>query len=126
MSTLLARWRASVPTLVLRLSERGALVVGSQATRFAIGEMPAHDRDWDLFVPFAHWRRAAMLVPRAATLNGNRGLRVADPRVDVWPDELQRFLEEATADDGKKRPTTQHVVSLVTGLVIEARGTKTG
>lgn len=103
----------------------GALVTGSQAERYAAGEGPDPDRDWDLLVPFGAWREAASRIPRTARPNGNRGWRFATKdgaQVDVWPDELARFFGEATSPTRVRakpgRPA--YAVDVRAGIVFKA------
>lgn len=123
----LRAWMRLVPALVAQLSSLGAVIVGGQAKRYAEGEMPDPTKDWDVFVPFASWRRAAMLLPlRSLGLNGNRGFRVRATNglkdtIDVWPDELARFLEESTGSEHvSARKGPQYALVLKTGLIVRA------
>lgn len=118
------RWMEECPPVVRRLLRLGAYLVGSQATEYGEGRTPSPTKDWDVMVPFSIWRRAAMCVPRTASLNGNRGFRFEDDgrQIDVWADDLSRFLTEATSPHHvSARPGKQYVVSPYTRLVIAAR-----
>lgn len=127
----LRAWMRLVPQVVAQLSSLGAVIVGGQAKQYAEGEMPDPSKDWDVFVPFASWRRAAMLLPlRSLGLNGNRGfrLRASKPHgsIDVWPDELARFLEESTGSEHvSARKGPQYALILKTGLVVRAERPQT-
>lgn len=139
------KWE-DIPEIVRVLAyNHGAFLVGSQATRFARGAGPDPSKDWDLFVPHENWRNAAMRLPLTAKPNGNRGWRFQPPGlaqevkmsvpnrhsiklsvstgvwVDVWPDELARFLTEAVSvNHVSARPGPQYAVSLRDGLVFRA------
>jgi len=116
--------KGDLPELVHRLTQRHqAILVGSQAQRYAEGLGPDPAKDWDLFVPFGAWRRAAMSIPRSAQTNGNRGWHFEKDGVvlDVWPDELARYFEEATSPDRvRAKPGPCFAVDLSTGIVFRA------
>jgi hypothetical protein len=89
-----------LPPVVARLTQKhGAIVVGSQAARYASELLPDETRDWDLFVPLANWHAAAKCIPMDSKPNGRRGWRfVKDGTTfDVWPDDLARYFDEATS-----------------------------
>jgi hypothetical protein len=77
-----------------------AWVVGSAAQPGA-GEV----RDYDVLVPWPRWNEAALLVPRDARPNAFGGWKCKDVddtlgrvfEVDVWPDDLGRFMTCALA-----------------------------
>lgn len=101
----------------------GALVVGSQAVRYASDLPPDPAKDWDLMVPFARWRSAVASIPKTAVPNGNRGWRFERRGVgfDVWPDELARYLDEATSPHRvRAKPGPAYAVDLVNSLVYVA------
>jgi len=118
----LSRWvRTDLPERVHWLTHRHrAILVGSQARRYANGLKPDPKKDWDLFVPYSAWREAALSIPKDARPNGNRGWRFESDgaSIDVWPDDLWRFFEEATSLRGKSGP--QFAVDLSAGIIFKA------
>lgn len=102
----------------------GAFIVGSQAELYAKGLRPSSNHDWDILVPWIEWRRAAHVISMDAVPNGNRGWRFAQGEVviDVWPDEVARFLGEATSEVRVRAKPGQmaYAASPKSGLVISA------
>lgn len=96
-------WHQRLPTfprhLIVLVTVHRAILVGSQAERYAHGLDPAMDKDWDLFIPYHHWAEATKTIPMTCLPNGRRGWRysVDKTNYDVWPDDLARYMEEATS-----------------------------
>lgn len=65
------------------------------------GAREENPRDWDVAVPFAHWKVAAMLMPPDAKPNSFGGWRVVvdDKKIDVWPCDLADLLTNAKMAD---------------------------
>lgn len=118
-------WTADqLPAIVWLLAEKhGAVVVGSQAARYAEGLGPDASRDWDLFVPLANWHAASKHVPMNSKPNGRRGWRFVEKETtfDVWPDELARYFDEATSPHRvRARPGPAFAVDLRAQIVFRA------
>lgn len=47
-------------------------------------------RDYDVVVPFTHWKQAAALIPVGSTANSFGGFKCicSEKEIDVWPAEL--------------------------------------
>lgn len=114
-----------LPKKVSKLVTRcHAVIVGSQAELCARGLDPSLLKDWDLFVPYHYWSDAVRLIPMTSVPNGRRGWRFVRDGVgfDVWPDELSRYLSEATSDDRIRAKPNQsaYAVDLNAKLVFQA------
>lgn len=83
---------AKLPKLVTLLTQvHDAWVVGSAA---APNADLANVKDFDILVSFSHWPAVAALIPDNARRNTFGGWKCeSDGRsVDVWPDDMARFL----------------------------------
>lgn len=86
-----------MPSLVCKLAyAHEAWVVGSAASPDADH---ANVRDYDVIVPFEHWRAAAMLIPPDAKPNTFGGWKcISEGReVDVWPGDLSWLMTNKAA-----------------------------
>ncbi len=89
----------ALPVLVNQLCHlHGGWIVGSAAK-------PEVDlakvKDYDVLIPFSHWKEAAVLVPEAAEVNSFGGWKCPTPEgvsVDVWPGDLAWVLTNAAAE----------------------------
>lgn len=85
-----------LPSLVLKLTQcHEAWVVGSGA------RTNNHDpRDWDVLVPFSHWKQAAVLIPNGAKTNSFGGWKCVDngATIDIWPGDLADFMTHGKAN----------------------------
>lgn len=82
----------NLPTLVKQLTQvHSAWIVGSAAEKDA--DLAAV-RDFDVLVPFSAWPAVAAMLPDNARRNTFGGWKcVSDGKdVDVWPDDLGRFM----------------------------------
>jgi len=65
----------------------GAWIVGGAA----LPNLEAPPRDWDIVVPWEHWRSVAMLIPGDARPNQFGGWRFkthTGQEIDIWPEDL--------------------------------------
>lgn len=86
-----------LPALVRQLvTMHDAWVIGSAARSEADhGSV----RDFDVVVPFAEWKCAALLIPKDAVPNtfGGWKCQSGSAEVDVWPGELGALMQNAAA-----------------------------
>ena len=92
-----------IPRRIYKILRMGGLLTGSQAKFMVAGLPPDTDKDWDIVVPFEDWVMVRGLIPMSCKPNGYRGWRFSlrgGVEVDVWPDDLRRFLAQATRHSG--------------------------
>lgn len=105
----------NAPAPVRALLRKGAYLVGSRAERLVLGLPEVRGADYDVLVPFAQWNECTHLIPMTARPNGRRGWRFLDnaDQIDVWPDTLDRFFQEATnAVLGNGKPGKPHAYAV--------------
>lgn len=82
------------PTLVTKLTKICmGWVVGSAADPEADLDKV---KDFDIIIPFEHWREAAVLIPieaRPNTFGGWKFKTSEGPIIDVWPGDLMWLLQ---------------------------------
>lgn len=81
-----------IPSLVCKLAYgHDAWVVGSAAQP---NINYSKVRDYDVMIPYEHWRTAAMLIPRDAAPNTFGGWKCQSDgvEVDVWPGDLSWLM----------------------------------
>lgn len=110
--------KTDLPQVVFGLCYRGGLIMGSQAKAYVEGKEPLVGHDWDIMVPFAVWHQVCGVIPRTAVPNGFRGWRfsIDGVEVDVWPDDLQRCLQQASRHKGER----VYALDIKTGFVFSA------
>ena len=89
----------------------GGVIIGSAAEPGAELEKVAAV---DVLIPWSKWQRAAAIVTHyEVVLNSYGGMRFAEPveagflvTVDVWPEDLARFIAEATISSCGGHSTT--------------------
>jgi hypothetical protein len=85
-----------VHTLVMHGT--GSWIVGSTANMSATPS----GRDYDILVPFRLWKEVSSMLPHIGTVSrltrfGGLNMTTRDGvQLDVWPDDLDRFMVENT------------------------------
>lgn len=104
---------------------QGALLVGSYA-KYVVGE-DVKPSDYDLLVPFIHWQIIAPMVPENATPNRFGGWRFDDQgnQVDVWPGDVQHYLQTCKSKYGGQIYAVDYVHNVVySSKVVDLRDMK--
>lgn len=100
MTTVKYKRVAELPVVVRGLCHsHGSWVVGGGA-RYLLGLTDETPRDWDILVPLAEWPVACKSMPEGTPTNSQGGLKLdLGPAlsVDVWGDDLARFLIQVPA-----------------------------
>lgn len=87
-----------LPNTVYRMCVHGGLLAGSFA-KYLAGDLSedVHPNDYDILVPYNHWQKISLLIPKEATPNKFGGWSFADDHkneIDCWPGDIFQYLSE--------------------------------